>query len=98
MKIIITNLISVHSELFAINPNLIADVLRYAVKQIFIEINRLLGNVPNFGEMAAIQTHIDIFCLKETLKLYTDDDEVKQIINKILTQIVPKDSFNQNQK
>jgi len=93
VKIIITNLISVHSELFSINPFLIADVLKYAVKEIFNEIHRLLSNVPHFGDMAAIQTHVDIFCLKETLKVYTTEESV-QVAQNILNNIIPKDAFS----
>ena len=54
----------------------------------------LFSNIPQFGQQAAIQTYVDVFCLRETFKLYTVD-ESKDIMQKIL-KLVPSGSFEQN--
>ncbi len=91
IKIIIINLISVHAEIFSINKTLINNILTYAVREIMAEIFRMFANIPQFSKYAAMQTYIDIFCLKETLKKYITDNTVVQ---KIL-DLIPKESFNQ---
>ena len=83
IKIIIINLISVHSELFTINKTLISTVLAYAVNQIFLEIYKLLETVSTYSNSGAMQIYIDIFCLKETLKLYSSNNESVRIDKKI---------------
>lgn len=88
-------MISVHSELFTINKTLINNVLSYAVNELYKEIYRLLSTVPRFSSNSAMQTYIDIFCLKETLKSYSINNETDQLIKNIL-QLIPNDSFQQN--
>lgn len=50
--------------------------------------------VPSFGQNAAIQTYIDIFCLRDAFKVY-NIDESKEIIQKIL-KLIPTNSFEKN--
>lgn len=97
MKIIIINLISVHSELFTINKSLINKVLTYAVNEIYTEIHKLLTTVSKYSIEGAMQTYIDVFCLKETLKIYWTGNESEKIINKTM-EMIPSSLFQQNQK
>ena len=98
IKIIIINLISVHSELFTINKQLINKVLTYAVVEIYTEIHKLLTTVSSFSADGAMQIYIDIFCLKETLKHYLSaNSETEKLVKKIL-DLIPNSSFQQNKK
>ncbi|CAF0899139.1 unnamed protein product [Brachionus calyciflorus] len=94
VKQIIMSLLNIHSELFLLNKSLIQAVLTQAVKEIYTKLFSLFVNIPNFCVSAAIQAYIDIFCLKETFKLYTSD-ESKEILHKIL-KLIPSNSFEQN--
>jgi hypothetical protein len=86
--------LNVHSELFLINKSLIAVVFTYAVKEIYSKLLSLLSMVPSFGQNAAIQTYIDIFCLRDSFKVY-NVDESKEIIQKIL-KLIPSNSFEKH--
>ncbi len=98
IKIIIINLISVHSELFTINKQLINKVLTYAVFEIYTEIFKLLTTVSKFSDDGAMQIYIDIFCLKETLKHYLSaNSESEKLVKKIL-DLIPNSSFHNNKK
>jgi hypothetical protein len=88
------SLLNVHSELFLINKSLISVVFTYSVKEIYSKLLSLFSNVPHFGQQAAIQTYIDIFCLRDTFKVYTVD-ESKELIQKIL-KLIPSSSFEKN--
>ena len=94
IKLIIMGLLSVHSELFLLNKSLISVVFTYAVKEIYSKLLLLFSNIPQFGQQPAIQTYVDVFCLREVFKLYTVD-ESKEIIQKIL-KLIPTNSFEQN--
>lgn len=96
IKIIIMSLIAVHSELFLINKSLIFVVFTYAVKEIYSKLLSLYSNVPQIGKNAAIQTYIDLFCLRETFSEYTSD-ESKEIIQKLL-KLIPSDSLEENKR
>jgi len=91
IKIIIMNLINVHSELFLLNKSLISVVFTYAIKEIYIKLLKLFKNVPHFCTNAAVQTYIDIFCLRETFKTFTSD-ESKELIQEIIN-LIPTNSF-----
>lgn len=88
------SLLNIHSELFLLNKSLILIVFTNAVKEIYSKLLSLFVNVPKFCVPGAVQAYIDIFCLKETLKLYTSD-ESKEILQKVL-KLVPSSSFEQN--
>ena len=88
------SLLNVHSELFVLNKSLISVVFTYAIKEIYTQLLKLFTNVPSFGQQAAIQTYVDIFCLRETFKQYTSD-ESKELIQQIL-KLIPSSSFEQN--
>ena len=94
IKLIIMGLLSVHSELFLLNKSLISVVFTYAVKEVYSKLLLLFSNIPQFGQQPAIQTYIDVFCLREVFKVYTVD-ESKEIIQKIL-KLIPTNSFEQN--
>ena len=85
------NLINVHSELFLLNKSLISVVFTYAIKEIYIKLLKLFKNVPHFCTNAAVQTYIDIFCLRETFKTFTSD-ESKELIQEIIN-LIPTNSF-----
>ena len=68
------NLINVHSELFLLNKSLINVVFTYAIKEIYAELLKIFSNVPQYSDNAAIQANIDLFCLRETFKTYTNDE------------------------
>jgi hypothetical protein len=87
-------LLNVHSELFLLNKSLIPVVFAYAVKEIYTRILTLFSNVPQFGTQAAVQSYVDIFCLRETFKLYTVD-ESKELVQRIM-KLVPSGSFEQH--
>ena len=91
VKLIIMSLLSVHSELFLLNKSLIQVVFTYAVKEIYSKLLTLFSNIPQFGQQPAIQTYIDVFCLREVFKVYTVD-ESKEIIAKIL-KLIPTNSI-----
>jgi hypothetical protein len=87
-------LLNVHSELFLLNKSLIPVVFAYAVKEIYTKILSLFSNVPQFGTQAAVQSYVDIFCLREAFKLYTVD-ESKELFQRIL-KLVPSSAFEQH--
>lgn len=91
---IIMKLLNVHSELFLLNKSLISVVFTYAVNEIYKQLFKLFSNVPHFGVQSALQTYVDIVCLRETFKVYSSD-ESKEIIQKIL-KLIPSNSFEQN--
>lgn len=86
-------MISVHAELFRLNKTLISTVFTFAIKEIYTQLLRLFANVPNFCQNSAIQTYVDIFCLRETFKVYTSD-ESKEIIQKIF-KLVQSNAFEE---
>jgi hypothetical protein len=88
------SLLNVHSELFLLNKSLIQIVFNYAVKEIYQKLFSLFSNVPQFGQQAAIQTYVDVFCLRETFKVYAND-ESKEVMQKII-KLIPTNSFEQN--
>jgi hypothetical protein len=88
------SLLSVHSELFLLNKSLIKVVFTYAVREIYSKLLVLFTNIPQFGQHPAIQTYIDVFCLREVFKVYTVD-ESKEIITKIL-KLIPTNSIESN--
>ncbi len=90
------SMLNVHSELFLLNKTLISVVFTYAIKEIYTQLLQLFADVPNFCQNAAIQTYIDIFCLRETFKVYTSE-ESKELIQRIL-KLVPSNSFEDNKK
>jgi len=90
------SMLNVHSELFLINKTLISVVFTYAIKEIYTQLLQLFADVPNFCQNAAIQTYIDIFCLRETFKVYTSD-ESKELIQRIF-KLVPSNSFEDSKK
>ena len=94
VKLIIMSLLSVHSELFLLNKSLIKVVFTYAVREIYSKLLVLFTNIPQFGQNPAIQTYIDVFCLREVFKVYTVD-ESKEIIGKIL-KLIPTNSIESN--
>lgn len=96
IKIIIMNLINVHSELFLLNKSLVSVVFTYAVKEIYSKLFKLFQNVPNFCTNAAMQACIDVFCLRETFKTYASE-EAKELVQQILN-LIPNDSFNAENK
>lgn len=96
IKLIIMGMLNVHSELFLLNKTLISVVFTYSIKEIYTQLLKLFSDVPKFGQNAAIQTYIDIFCLRETFKVYTSE-ESKDLIKKIL-ELVPSNSFEDNKK
>ena len=96
IKMIIMNLISVHSELFLLNKSLIFVVFTYAIKEIYSKLLKIFSNVPQFCNNAAVQTYIDIFCLRETFKTYASD-ESKEIIQRIIS-LIPTTSFEQHKE
>ncbi|RNA35853.1 exocyst complex component 2 isoform X1 [Brachionus plicatilis] len=96
VKQIIMGLLNVHSELFLLNKTLIQSVFNHAIKVVYAKILSLLVDVPNFCINAAVQTYIDVFCLKETFKLYTSD-ESKEVVVKIL-KLVPTNSFESHKR
>lgn len=93
IKLIIMSLLNLHSELFLLNKSLILVVFTYAIKEIYSRLLVLFSNVPQFGQQAAVQTYVDLFCLRETFKLYTTE-ESKELIQKML-KLVPSNSFEQ---
>ena len=82
VKLIIISLLNVHSELFLLNKSLIKVVFTYAVREIYNKLLVLFTNIPQFGSHPAVQTYIDVFCLREVFKVYTVD-ESKELIAKI---------------
>lgn len=94
VKLILTSMLNVHSELFLLNKSLIPVVFNFAVKNIYERLFALFSNVPRFGSNAAIQTYVDMFCLREVLKAYTTS-ESKDIMNKII-KLIPTTSFEAN--
>ena len=96
IKIIIMNLINVHSELFLLNKSLINVVFTYAIKEIYAELLKIFSNVPQYSDNAAIQANIDLFCLRETFKTYTND-ESKELIQKVIS-LIPTQSFEKNKE
>lgn len=88
------SLLNVHSELFLLNKSLIMVVFTYAVKEIYSKLLDLFSNIPQFGAQGSVQTHVDMFCLKETFKVYTND-ESKEIMTKII-KLIPTSSFEKN--
>lgn len=88
------SLLNLHSELFLLNKSLILVVFSFAIKEIFTRLLSLFSNVPQFCAQSAVQTYVDIFCLKETFKLYSTD-ESKELIQKIL-KLIPSNSFEAN--
>jgi hypothetical protein len=90
------SMLGVHSELFLLNKTLISVVFTYAIKEIYARLLKLFTNVPSFCQNSAIQTYVDIFCLRETFKVYTSEDS-KELIQKIL-KLVPSASFEDNKK
>lgn len=90
------SMLNVHSELFLLNKSLISVVFTYAIKEIYTQLLVLFSDVPNFGQNSAIQTYVDIFCLRETFKVYTSE-ESKELIQKIL-KLLPSNSFEENKK
>ena len=88
------SLLNVHSELFLLNKSLIPIVFSYAVKEIYTKLLSLFSNVPQFGQQAAVQAYVDIFCLRDAFKLYTVD-ESKDLVQKIL-KLIPSQSFEQH--
>ena len=88
------SLLNIHSELFLLNKALIIAVFTYAVKEIYKKLFELFSNVPQFGANAAVQTHVDIFCLKETFKMYAND-EAKEIMLKTI-KLIPTSAFERN--
>ena len=88
------SLLNIHSELFLLNKSLIISVFTYAVREIYQKLFELFSNVPQFGPNASVQTQMDLFCLKETFKLYTND-EAKEIINKTI-KLIPTSAFERN--
>lgn len=89
-------LLNVHSELFLLNKMLIQSVFNHAIKTVYSKILSLLIDVPKFCLNAAIQTYVDMFCLKETFKLYTNDESV-EISSKIF-KLIPTNSFENHKK
>ena len=94
VKLIITSLLGVHSELFLINKSLISVVFDYAVKQVYTKLLLLFSKVPRFGTNAAVQTYMDVFCLRDVFRIYNKDD-TKEIIQSIL-KMIPGNSFEQH--
>jgi hypothetical protein len=88
------SLLNVHSELFLLNKSLIKVVFTYAVREIYNKLLVLFTNIPQFGSHPAIQTYIDVFCLREVFKVYTVD-ESKELIGKIL-KLIPTNSIESN--
>lgn len=90
------SLLNVHSELFLLNKSLIQVVLTYAIKEIYSKIYELFSNIPQFGSNSSVQTHVDLFCLKETFKVYSND-ESKDIMMKII-KLIPTNAFEANRE
>lgn len=88
------SLLNIHSELFLLNKSLIQVVLIFAVKEIYLKLYELFSNIPHFGTNSSIQAHVDMFCLKETFKIYAND-ESKETISKII-RLIPTGAFEQN--
>lgn len=87
-------LLNVHSELFLLNKSLIRPVFIYAIREIYTKLFELFSNIPQFGTNSSVQTHVDMFCLKETFKIYANDGS-KEIIQKII-RLIPTEAFEQN--
>lgn len=94
VKQIMMSLLNVHSELFLLNKSLIQTVFTYAIREIYAKLYSLFTNVPQFGQQAAIQTYVDIFCLRETFKQYAND-ESKELMQQII-KLIPTSSFESN--
>lgn len=89
-------LLNVHSELFLLNKSLIQSVFNLAIKKIYLKILSVLENVVNYCENGAVQTYVDMFCIKETFKMFTNEESM-QICTKILKRI-PTNSFENHKK
>jgi hypothetical protein len=88
------SLLNIHSELFLLNKSLIPEVFNYATNKIYTKLYTIFSTIPQIGRNAAIQSYVDIFCLRETFRVYTTG-ESKELLQKIL-KIIPTQSFEEN--
>jgi len=67
------NLVGVYSEIYSISPALLRPILESIVQTISEELARLMSCVQRFSFTGAIQAHVDIRLLRDSLEGYVNE-------------------------
>ncbi|XP_017047511.1 exocyst complex component 2 [Drosophila ficusphila] len=91
------NLVGVYSEIYSISPALLRPILESIVQTISEELARLMSCVQRFSFTGAIQAHVDIRLLRDSLEGYVNET-AKNYFMEALEAINPPLSSEQKRK
>lgn len=91
------NLVGVYSEIYSISPALLRPILESIVQTISEELARLMSCVQRFSFTGAIQAHVDIRLLRDSLEGYVNET-AKNYFMEALEAINPPLSGEQKRK